>query len=126
MPATPPAAATAAWQALRPLSTLPSLHQWHFSPSPSPYRPPWRRHLASIAPGELSLTPAVEARLQGICDRHEQLVAQLGGPEASDLGHADISRLNKELAELEPVVGAVAELRARRKEVRRALAAGRS
>ena len=65
------------------------------------------------------MTPAIEARLQAICDRHAQLVAQLGQLDASSMGHAEMALANKELADLEPVVEAVGELRAKRREVSR-------
>lgn len=59
----------------------------------------------------LSISPAIEAQLQSICDRHAHLSEQLGGERSSQLSPREIASINKELSSLDPVVCAAGEWR---------------
>lgn len=65
----------------------------------------------------ISITPAIEAQLERIRQRHDELLQQLSGEAMSQLSPADMARLNKELSDLEPIVEAVDAWRAKRSEL---------
>lgn len=94
--------------------TLPSLSSWHTSRT---FSLPFHASSYSTLVSTPSVTPAIEARLQHICDRHAQLVTQLGGPDAAALTPQEMGKLNKELSDLESVVQAVEEWRHIKAEV---------
>lgn len=50
------------------------------------------------------LIPAIRRHLEIVSDRHETLVQQSLSPEASTMSNEEISRLNKEIAELSTAV----------------------
>ena len=50
------------------------------------------------------LIPSIQRHLETISDRHASLVQQSLSPEASTMSNEDISRLNKEIAELSTAV----------------------
>ncbi|KAL4447668.1 hypothetical protein ABPG75_004887 [Micractinium tetrahymenae] len=65
----------------------------------------------------ITITPAIEAQLERIRQRHGELLQQLSGDAMSRLSPADMARLNKELSDLEPIVEAVDALQAKRSEL---------
>ena len=112
------AAATAAVPLSLSFHTAPraiaSLASWHTSRAfPNSHQ----QSFFSTLTGTPSVTPAIEARLDHICNRHAQLVTQLGGPEGSSLPPQEMGKLNKELSDLESVVHAVEEWRSIKAEV---------
>jgi peptide chain release factor 1 len=94
----------AAAAAARALSTLPS------APPPSPPAPP----ALHLAPGLLSSSPALLARLKELEDRHAEVNAQLSG---AALELALRTRLSRELNGLERTVAAIGDFRAALREV---------
>jgi len=66
----------------------------------------------------LRVTPAIEARLQHICDRHAALVKQLGDPASASMPPQEMAKLNKEASDLEEVVIMVEAWRSTQREVR--------
>ena len=86
--------------------------------------PPTDAAAAGVGGATSLMTPALEARLEEVTRRHEELCASLtggnsdlGGNQQTALGADEMTRVNKELARTERVVSAYAALRGVRDEM---------
>lgn len=91
-----------------------SLAPWHV---PCADWVTWHRALFSTRP---AVTRSIEAQLDRLQKRHEELSSSLSGDEGAQLSPAQLKATNKELRDLAPIVSLHQALQQTKKEVRRA------
>ena len=96
-------AATTAW------SQHPNSNLFYSTTTSTPPTPPTPSEAAPTSfIGKPTITPAIEHRLQLMCDRHAHLVKHLTEQTAREqLSSQEIAKLEKELSELDDIVSAV-------------------